>query len=308
MSIGRLGAATISVPGSYVSVYTVPTTNPPTSATCNYMICNQSASNITVNVALSTGSTPQAADFLDYGVVINPGETLRRTGISASGGQSFLFTADNISVNCVITGTEIQQNVGGTGGFVLPIASATSLGGVKLDGLNGIKTVGSNLDIIAIKTGTGVSIDSNGFLNVVGGGGNLGVRDYDGNPSVNSVTSMVFPNGSVTDNGSGQVTISIQPATSTVVGGVKVSNGGLLIDANGLISINPGAGVSINSTTGVIDCGIKVTETDGSPSIDNVTEIKFPGGSVTDNGNGSVTVNTGGGATDPGMLLFYSSF
>lgn len=39
----------------------------------------------------------------------------------------------------------------------------------------------------------------------------------------------------------------------------------------------------------------KVTEVDGSPSVTNPTQIKFTNGSVTDNGDGTVTVTTGAG-------------
>jgi len=50
----------------------------------------------------------------------------------------------------------------------------------------------------------------------------------------------------------------------------------------------------IDSTSGG---SITVEEEDGTPSVDPVTEIKFPNGSVTDNGGGSVSVafTSGGG-------------
>lgn len=38
-----------------------------------------------------------------------------------------------------------------------------------------------------------------------------------------------------------------------------------------------------------------VTEVDGSPSVANVSTIRFSNGSVTDDGSGQVTVSTGGG-------------
>lgn len=39
-----------------------------------------------------------------------------------------------------------------------------------------------------------------------------------------------------------------------------------------------------------------VTEVDGSPSISNVSTIRFSNGSVTDDGGGQVTVTSGGGS------------
>lgn len=42
---------------------------------------------------------------------------------------------------------------------------------------------------------------------------------------------------------------------------------------------------------------LTVEESDGSPSVAGVIKIKFPNGSVTDNGGGVVTVNAGGGGS-----------
>lgn len=50
----------------------------------------------------------------------------------------------------------------------------------------------------------------NGVLVGGSGGGSITVKEVDGSPSVTGVDTMVFPNGSVTDDGSGQVTITIQ--------------------------------------------------------------------------------------------------
>lgn len=36
---------------------------------------------------------------------------------------------------------------------------------------------------------------------------------------------------------------------------------------------------------------VEVEEVDGDPTIQNVTKIKFPAGSVTDNGDGTVTID-----------------
>lgn len=44
---------------------------------------------------------------------------------------------------------------------------------------------------------------------VAGGAGSLSVRELDSSPNVSGVTTIVFPNGSLTDNGGGQVTIAV---------------------------------------------------------------------------------------------------
>lgn len=54
---------------------------------------------------------------------------------------------------------------------------------------------------------------------------------------------------------------------------------------------------------------ITVEESDGSPSVANVTELRFSGATVTDNGAGAVTVTVtaGGGATSPASALYLHS-
>jgi hypothetical protein len=88
-------------------------------------------------------------------------------------------------------------------------------------------------------------IDSSGF--------NLTVTEQDGSPSVSSVNTLKFANGTVTDDGSGVVSIS-----------------------------NSGGGGSLT-----------VTEQDGAPSVSSVTTIKFDNGTVTDDGSGVVSVSGG---------------
>ena len=54
---------------------------------------------------------------------------------------------------------------------------------------------------------------------------------------------------------------------------------------------------------------LTVKEEDGSPSVANVTELRFSGATVTDNGAGAVTVTVtaGGGATSPASALYLHS-
>ena len=54
---------------------------------------------------------------------------------------------------------------------------------------------------------------------------------------------------------------------------------------------------------------LTVKESDGTPSVANVTELRFSGATVTDNGAGAVTVTVtaGGGATSPASALYLHS-
>jgi hypothetical protein len=67
--------------------------------------------------------------------------------------------------------------------------------------------------------------------------------------------------------------------------------------------------VKIQGNLTVTGKGEKITvqEIDGNPTVENVNAIKFSNGSVTDNGDGTVTVVTIGGnsASDPGFYGIY---
>ena len=77
-----------------------------------------------------------------------------------------------------------------------------------------VLTAGSNITITDGGAGGNVTIAATGG----GGGGSLTVEEVDGSPSVSSVDTIVVSNGTLTDDGGGQVTIAIdgQPATTAV--------------------------------------------------------------------------------------------
>jgi hypothetical protein len=84
----------------------------------------------------------------------------------------------------------------------------------------------------------------------------LEVKEVDGSPDVNNVTIIRVSNGTLTDNGGGQVTIN---------------------------------------TTGGGGTALTVKEVDGSPSVANVNTIRVSNGTLIDDGGGQVTITTGGG-------------
>lgn len=84
-----------------------------------------------------------------------------------------------------------------------------------------------------------------------GGGGSITVREQDATPTVANVTEIRVPNGSLTDEGGGAVSITFpssltvqeQDATPTVVGvtEIRVSNGTLTDEGGGAVSLDLGA-------------------------------------------------------------------
>jgi hypothetical protein len=72
---------------------------------------------------------------------------------------------------------------------------------------------------------------------------------------------------------------------------------GIVIDANNIL-VQPLRGIENETFEGGSDddLAIGVKEVDGSPNVSNVTQFVFSNGSVTNDGNGQVTVDTGGTA------------
>lgn len=80
-------------------------------------------------------------------------------------------------------------------------------------------------------------------------------------------------------------------------GGAKLLS--YLLDVN-ISSPTDGQALTYNATTsrwenGDVSGGVTVQDIDGTPTVSNVTAIKFTNGSVTDNGDGTVNVTTGSG-------------
>lgn len=85
------------------------------------------------------------------------------------------------------------------------------------------------------------------------------------------------------------------------------------------ISFTPAGSISATTVQAAIEevaaeaggggSALTVKEEDGSPSVANVTELRFSGATVTDNGAGAVTVTvtSGGGATSPASALYLHS-
>lgn len=99
-------------------------------------------------------------------------------------------------------------------------------------------------------------------LDTGGGGGSLTVTEVDANPNVASVTSITFPNGTVTDNGSGSVTITLAGSGDvTAVANFGTDNSCIRSDGTGKGVQATGANCTIDdsghfSTAGSISSGV----------------------------------------------------
>lgn len=86
MASGMLGKAALAANTDTV-LYTVGA-GKVTTATVS--ICNTTGASITVNLAIGTGSTAGASDYLVYNLTIPSGSTYERTGIVLSAGENII--------------------------------------------------------------------------------------------------------------------------------------------------------------------------------------------------------------------------
>lgn len=141
----------------------------------------------------------------------------------------------------------------------------------KIDGSSQIKaeSIGpSQLEDTAVTPGTygdsthvpEITIDADGRITAASeaiiSGASLTVEEQDGTPTVSDVTTIVVPNGSLTDDTGGQVslafgaplTVEEQDGNPTVanVNTIKVTNGTLTDDGSGVVSIDTGGGGGVS--------------------------------------------------------------
>lgn len=173
------------------------------------------------------------------------------------------------------SGTLANRGVPETVGQLYFVDSGTDTG--KLFIANGVGNV-SNWSLL---------LDLNASVNP------LTVSEVDNAPTVNNVSELVFPNGSLTDNGNGEVLINLNPALSVTNASGTTSLGvtrGIRVP-DGTLSTNPSIGLAILD----IPPRLTVREVDSNPSI-SATTLVFPNNALVDNGNGTVTVNFPSGA------------
>ena len=110
MATGKLGAQDLSATTD-TTAYTCPTD---TFAVVTVSMCNRGATTATVRIAVSSTTTPAAADYLEYDTDLLAKGVLERTGIvmdnnqqaGGIGGKYIVVRSSLTSVNAVVMGIE----------------------------------------------------------------------------------------------------------------------------------------------------------------------------------------------------------
>ena len=102
MASGKLGTANLAA-GADTLVYTVPSS---TVATINIRVANRNAAAAKVRVAIGTGETPTAADYIDYDISLAANGILEDTGLVCSSGEKVWVRSDVANVSVRVHGFE----------------------------------------------------------------------------------------------------------------------------------------------------------------------------------------------------------
>lgn len=193
----------------------------------------------------------------------------------------------------------------GGGGYILPTASTTVKGGVKIDGTtitinNGvISGFSGNYNNLTNKPTIATSVyigTTNVALNRTSGNLTLNGVSIDGNAA--TVTNGVYTTGSYSDPSwitslayskltGAPAPYSLPTASSTVLGGIKIGDG---------LSINPAGVVSATGAVAQLTVSEINTANDITNEVLNVSKIRFDkdtGFNVQDLGSGEIKVSLG---------------
>jgi hypothetical protein len=159
----------------------------------------------------STDTNTDTNDYVTGGTKVNNSIELGRTDtapiLTLSGGSNVTITNPLTDI-FLIQSTDVGEvntasNVGVNGSQ--GVFSGKSSSDLKFYSLSG----GSN---------TTLRLDSDTIvIDSTGGGTSLTVREEDNSPTVNNVNTIVFTNGTVTDDGGGQVTVTVSGGSGTGV-------------------------------------------------------------------------------------------
>jgi hypothetical protein len=102
MATGRLGVADLAA-ATNTTVYTCPSD---TFAVVTVSVCNRGSSPCTIQVAISSSSTPGAAEYVEFDTSLSAKGVLERTGLVLDAGKLLVVRSSAISVNAVVYGIE----------------------------------------------------------------------------------------------------------------------------------------------------------------------------------------------------------
>lgn len=135
-----------------------------------------------------------------------------------------------------------------------------------------IASLGAATNVLAVNgAGTGVEW-------VASGGFSLTVEEGDASPSVTNVDTIVFPNGTVTDDGGGQVTISIS-GSGDVTAASNFGTDNVLVKSDGTGKGVQATGISIADTTNDIS-GVGDLSMGGYIDLDEITTPANPSANI----------------------------
>jgi hypothetical protein len=102
MATGLLGQSALSA-ATYTTVYTVPAS---TFTVLAVTVCNRGTTTAAIRMALSSGTTPTNAEFIEYDAQLGANGVLERTGIMMNAGKNLLVYTNSPNVSVSAFGIE----------------------------------------------------------------------------------------------------------------------------------------------------------------------------------------------------------
>lgn len=102
MANGILASADVTAT-TLVTLYTVPTD---TYTVASINLCNRTANEVTVRIALSTTGTPGNGEYIEYDTSVVANGVLERTGIVLNDGENIVVYAGGTGISANVYGLE----------------------------------------------------------------------------------------------------------------------------------------------------------------------------------------------------------
>lgn len=106
MASGILGQTNLTVASTWTSVYTVPAGKV---ATLNLAILNVGSLSASMRVAISTTTSPSAAEYIEFGMILAPSDVFERGGLVLDASKKIVVWANHSSPNMAILVTGYEE-------------------------------------------------------------------------------------------------------------------------------------------------------------------------------------------------------